>query len=151
MLSLLYSPNLTSTRNHWKTIALTIWTFGGKAVSLIFNMLSRFIIVFLPISKCLLISWLQSPCAVILELKKIKSVIVSIVFPSICHAVMGQNAMIFGFWTWSFKPDFPLSSLTFIRTLPNIKHKNKLKMDQRRIFKAGHYETLRGKHRQNTI
>ena len=62
-----------------KTVALTIWTFVGKVVSLPFNMLSRFVIVFLPRSKCLLISWLQSPSAVILEPKKTKFVIVSIV------------------------------------------------------------------------
>ena len=68
-----------------KTIALTRQTFVGKVMSLLFNMLSRFIIDFLPRSKCLLISWLQSPSAVILEPKKIKSVTVSIASPSICH------------------------------------------------------------------
>ena len=73
-----------------KTIALTIWTtFVHKVVSLLFNMLSRFVIAFLPRSKCLLISWLQLPSAVILEYKKIKSVTDSIVSPSICHEVMG--------------------------------------------------------------
>ena len=66
-----------------KTIVLTRWTFVGKVMSLLFNMLSRLVITFLPRSKCLLISWLQSPSAVILELKKIKSVTVSIVSPSI--------------------------------------------------------------------
>ena len=76
-----------------KTIALTIWTFVSKAMSLLFNMLSRFVIVFLPRSKCLLISWLQSPSAVILEPEKIKSVTVSIVSPSICHEVMGLDAI----------------------------------------------------------
>ena len=80
-----------------KTIALTMHTFGGKMVSLLFNTLSRFVITFLPKSKCLLISWLQSPSAVILEPKKIKSVTVFIVSPSICHEVMGPNAMIFVF------------------------------------------------------
>ena len=73
-----------------KTIALTIRTFVGKVMSLLFNMLSRFVIDFLPRSKCLLISWLQSPSAVILEPKKIKSVTVSIVSPSICHEMMGK-------------------------------------------------------------
>ena len=73
-----------------KTIALTIRTFVGKVMSLLFNMLSRFVIAFLPRSKCLLISWLQSPSAVILEPKKIKSVTVSIVSPSICHEMMGK-------------------------------------------------------------
>ena len=80
-----------------KTIALTRRTFGGKAMSLLFNMLSRFVIAFLPGSKCLLISWLQSPYAVILEPKKRKSVAVSIVSPSICHEVMGPDAMILVF------------------------------------------------------
>ena len=74
-----------------KTIALTIWAFVGKVISLLFNMLSRLVIVFLPRSKCLLISWLQSPSAVILEPKKIKSVTVSIVSPFICHEVMGLD------------------------------------------------------------
>ena len=77
-----------------KTIALTKWTFVGKVMSLLFNMLSRLAITFLPRSKHLLISWLQSPSAVILEPKKIKSVTVSIVSPSICHEVMGPDAMI---------------------------------------------------------
>ena len=76
-----------------KTIALTIWTFVSKVMPLLFNMLSRFVIAFLPRSKCLLISWQQSPSAVILEPKKIKSVIVSIVSPSVCHEVMGVDAM----------------------------------------------------------
>ena len=77
-----------------KTIALTRWTFVGKVMSLLFNMLSRFVIAFLPRSKHLLISWLQSPSAVMLEPKKIRSVTVSIVSPSICHEVMGLDAMI---------------------------------------------------------
>ena len=74
-----------------KTISLTRWTFVGKVMSLLFNILSRLVITFLPRSKCLLISWLQSPSAVILEPKKIKSVIVSIVSPSACHEVMGLD------------------------------------------------------------
>ena len=73
VLSFLYSPTLTSIHDHGKTIALTRWTFVGKVMSLLFNMLSRLVITFLPRSKCLLISWLQSPSAVILELPKIKS------------------------------------------------------------------------------
>ena len=77
-----------------KTIALTRWTFVGKVISLLFNMLSRLVITFLPRSKCLLISWLQSPSAVILEPKKIKSDTVS---PSISHEVMGPDAMILVF------------------------------------------------------
>ena len=86
-----------------KTIALTRQTFVGKVMSLLFNMLSRLIIAFLPRSKHLLISWLQSPSAVILEPKRIKSVTVSIVSPSICHEVMGLDAMIFVFLMLSFK------------------------------------------------
>ena len=80
-----------------KTIALTRWTSVGKVVSLLFNMLSRLVITFLPRSKRLLISWLQSPSAVILELKKIKSDTVSSVSPSISHEVMEPDAMIFVF------------------------------------------------------
>ena len=80
-----------------KIKALTKWTFVGKVMSLLFHMLSRFVIAFLPKSKHLLISWLQSPSAVILEPKKIKFVTVSIVSPSICHKVMGLDAMIFVF------------------------------------------------------
>ena len=80
-----------------KSIALTRWTFVGKVISLLFNMLSRFVIAFLPRSKHLLVSWLQSPSAVILEHKKIKSFTVSIVSPSICHEVMGLDAMILVF------------------------------------------------------
>ena len=82
-----------------KTIALTRWTFVSKVMSLLFNMLSRLVIAFLPRSKCLLISWLQSPSAVILEPPKIKSLTVSIVSPSICHEVMGMgpDAMILVF------------------------------------------------------
>ena len=85
-----------------KTIVLTRWTFVGNVMSLLFNMLSRFFIAFLPRNKCLLISWLQSPSAVILELKKLKSAIVSIVSPSICHEMMGPNVMIFIFLNVEF-------------------------------------------------
>ena len=95
-----------------KTIALTIWTFVGKVMSLLLNMLSRLVITFLPTSKRLLISWLQSPSAVILEPKKIKSDTVSTVYPSICHKVMGPYAMIFVFWMLSFRPTSSLSSFT---------------------------------------
>ena len=80
-----------------KTIALTVRTFVSKVMSLLFDTLSRFIIAFLPGNKYLLISWLQSPSAVILEPKKRKSVTVSIAFPSIFHEVMGPDAMIFVF------------------------------------------------------
>ena len=81
-----------------KTIAWTRWTFVGKVMSLLLNMLSRLVITFLPKSKCLLISWLQSPSAVILEPPKIKSDTIPTVSPSICHEVMGPDAMIFIFW-----------------------------------------------------
>ena len=80
-----------------KTIALTRQTFVSKIMPLLFNMLAKFVIAFLPRSKHLLISWLQSPFAVILEPKKIKSVTVSSVSLSICHEVMGPDAMIFVF------------------------------------------------------
>ena len=110
----LSNPHMTT----GKTIALTRWTFVGKVMSLLFNMLSRFVITFLSRNKRLLISWLQSPSAVILEPKKIKSATVSIVSSSICHEVMGP-------WTLSFKPAFssPLSPssrgcLVTLRFLP---------------------------------
>ena len=86
-----------------KTIALTRRTFVGKVMSLFLNMPSRFVIAFLPRSKRLLISWLQSQSAVILEPKKIKSVIVSIFSPSNCHEVMGLDAMFLVFWMLSFR------------------------------------------------
>ena len=95
VLSFLNSPTLTSIHDHWKTIALTRWTFVGKVMSLLLNMLSRLVTTFLPRSKRLLISWLQSPSGVILEPEKINSVSVSILSPSICHELMGLDAMIF--------------------------------------------------------
>ena len=100
-----------------KTIALTIWTFAGKVMSLLFNRLSKLEIAFFPRSKCLLISWLQSPSAVILEPKKIESVTFSIVSTSICHEVMGPEAMILVFRILSFNTAFPLCSFTFIKRL----------------------------------
>ena len=102
-LSLLHSPTLTSIHDHRKTIALTRRTFVGKVMSLLFNIslafqpISRLIITFLPRSKRLLISWLQSPSEVILEPRKIKSDTVSTVSPSISHEVVGPDAMIFVF------------------------------------------------------
>ena len=89
-----------------KTTALTIWILAGKVISLLFNMLSRLIIAFLPRSKHHLILWLQSSSAVILEPPKIKSVTVSIVSPPMCHEVMGPDAMILVLWMLSFKPTF---------------------------------------------
>ena len=91
-----------------KIITLTRWTFVGKVMSLLLNILSRLVITFLPSSKHLLISWLQSPSAVILEPPKIKFDTVSSVFPSISHEVMGLDAMILVFWMLSFKPTFSL-------------------------------------------
>ena len=103
-----------------QTIALTRCTFVGKVMSLLLNMLSRLVITFLPRSKRHLISWLQSPSAVILEPQNIKSATVS---PSICHEMMGLDAMIFVFWILSFKPAFSLCSFTlkklFISSAPS--------------------------------
>ena len=101
--------------NTGKTIALTRWTSVGKVMSLLLNMLSRLVITFLPRRRHLLISWLQSPSAVILEPKKLKSDTVSTVTPSIYHEVMGPDAMILVFWMLSFKSTFSLSSSTFIK------------------------------------
>ena len=100
-----------------ETIALTRWTFVDKVMSLLFNMLSRLVITFLPRSKHLLISWLQSPSAVILEPSKVKSATVSTVSPPICHELMGLDAVILVFWMLSFKPTFSLSSFTLIKRL----------------------------------
>ena len=100
-----------------KPIALTSWTFVSKVMCLLFNMLSSIVIAFLPRGKHLLISWLQSSSAVILEPLKIKSETVSIVFPSICHEVMGPDARMLVFWMLSFKPTFSLPSFTFIKRL----------------------------------
>ena len=100
-----------------KTIALTRWTLVSKVRSLLFNMLSRLVTAFLPRSKHLLIPWLLSPSAVILEPPKRKSLTVSTVFSSVCHEVMGRDAMILIFWMLSFKPAFSLSSFTFIKRL----------------------------------
>ena len=94
---------LTSIHDHGKTIALTRQTFVDKLMSLLSNMLSRFVVAFLPRSKCLLISWLQSPSAVTLVPKSRKSVTVSLFPPSICHEVMGPDTMIFVFCMLSFK------------------------------------------------
>ena len=95
-----------------KTTALTRWTFAGKVMSLLFNMLSKLVVAFLPRSKCLLISWLQSPSAVILEPHKIKSLTISIVSPPICYEEMGPDDMILVFCMLVFSQLFhsPLSS-----------------------------------------
>ena len=99
-----------------KIIALTRQTLVSKVTSLLLNMLSRLVMTFLPRSKHLLI-WLQSPSAVILEPRKIKSATGSTVSPTVCHEVMGPDAMIFVFWMLSFKPTFLLSSFTFLKRL----------------------------------
>ena len=84
--------------DYWKTISLTRWTFDGKVIYQIFKILSRLVIAFIPGSKHLLISWLQSPSVVILEPKKIKSLSISIVSPYISHEVMGPDIIIFVFF-----------------------------------------------------
>ena len=100
-----------------KTMASTRRTFVRKVMSLLFNMLSRLVITFLSRSNCHLISWLQSPSAVILEPRKIKSVTISTLSPSICHEVMGPDAMFLVLLVLCFKPAFSLSSLTLIKRL----------------------------------
>ena len=110
VLSLLYGPTLTSVHDYWKNhIALTRWTFVGKVMSLLFDVLSRLVIIFPLRSKHLLISWLQS------HLQRFWSPPKILVSPSTCHEVMGPDAMIFIFWMLSFKPAFSLSS--FIKRL----------------------------------
>ena len=93
---------LSYPHDYWKKHTLIRWTLVGQVISLLFNMLSRFVIAFLPRSKRLLISWLQSPSVMILEPKKIKSVTVPVVSPPICHEVMGLDAMIFTFLNVEF-------------------------------------------------
>ena len=92
-LSFLYDPTLTSLHDYWRNHSFDRWTFVDKVMSLLFNMLSRLVIIFLPRSKRLLFSWLQSPSVVILEPRKIKSDTVSTVSPSISHEVVGPDAM----------------------------------------------------------
>ena len=94
MVSLLYGPTLTSVHDYWKNHNFDYIDFVSKVTPLVFNTQSRFFIAFLLRSKGFLISWLQSPSAVILKPRKIKSVTVSIVSPSICHEVMGLDAII---------------------------------------------------------
>ena len=117
--SLLYGPTLISVHDYWKN-HMTIKTFVGNLLAkwyLLLNMLSRFLIAFLPRSKCLLISWLQSPSTVILEPKKINLSLFPFFPPSIYYEVMGPVAMILVFWMLSFNPAFSFSSLTFIKRL----------------------------------
>ena len=110
-------PNSHIHNDYWETTALIRQTFVDKVTSLLFNMLSRLVIAFLPRSKHLLILWLQSPSAVILEPKKIKSLTVFIVSPTVCHKMMGLDAMLSVFWMLSFKPAFSLFSFIFIKRL----------------------------------
>ena len=105
---LLSGPTLTSIREYYKNRSLDYTDFVGKVMSLLFNTLSRFVIAFLPRSKCLLISWLQSLPSVMLEAKKIKSVTVQL-SSSICQEVMRPNAMVLVFWMLRFKLFFTLS------------------------------------------
>ena len=111
------SSPITSWQIDGKTIALARWTSIDKVMSLLFKMLVRLITDFLPRSRHILISWVLPPSAVILKPKKIKSVTVSIVSPSICPEVMGLDAMILVSWMLSFTPTFSLSSYTFIKRL----------------------------------
>ena len=99
----------------WKTIGFTRWTFADKVMSLLFNMLSRLVITFLPRSKCLLIPWLQSPSAVILEPRKIKSDTVSIVSPSVYHEVDHMVVLFLVFWGTSIL-FFPVAVPVYIPT-----------------------------------
>ena len=116
--SLLWGPTLTSAHDYWKDHSFDYVDICQQSWCLcFFNTLSSFVIAFLPRSKCLLISWLQSLSAVILEPKNIKSVTASTFSPSICHEVMGPNAIILVFWMLSFKPTFSLSSLTLSKRL----------------------------------
>ena len=116
-LNFLYSPSLTSVHDYLKNYSFDQMDLCCKVMSLLFNMLSRLVIAFLPRSKHLLISWLQSPSAVILEPPKIKSITVCIVSPFIFHEVMELDTIIFIFLMLSFKPDFSLFSFTFIMRL----------------------------------
>ena len=117
-LSFLCIPTLTFIHDYWKNHSFDYMNLFRQSMSLLFNMLSRLVTAFLPRSKHLLISWLQSPSAVILESQKTKSLTVSIISPSICHKVMGPEAMILIFLMLSFKP-FSLYSFTFIKRLFN--------------------------------
>ena len=115
-LSLLYGPTLPSVHDYRKNHSFDHMDFCGKRMSLLFNTLSRQVIAFLLRSKGLLMLWLQSPSTEISEPRKIKSITASTFLPSICHEMMGQDAMIFVFWMLSFKPSFSLS-FTLIKKL----------------------------------
>ena len=106
-----------SIHDDWKNHSLTRWTFVGKVMSLLFNMLSRLVINFLPRSKCLLFSWLQSTLAVILEPKKTKSVTASTFSSSVCQEVKGPDAMILVFECWVLSQNFYSPLFTFMKRL----------------------------------
>ena len=114
-----------------KTIALTRRTFVGKVMSLLFNMLSMLVITFLPRSRSLLISWLQSPSAVILEPLQMKSATVS---PSIFHKVMGSDVIIFVFWLLSFKPTFSLSFCSSLVCKHPLDHGKSKRVPEKYLF-----------------
>ena len=115
--SLLCGPTLTSVHHYWKSHSFDYMNLCWQSISLLFNTLSRLVITFLLRSKHLLISWLQSPSAVILEPKK-RNLSLPLLFPPfICHEVMGPDAMILVFWMLHFKPAFSLSSFIFIKKL----------------------------------
>ena len=116
-LNFLYSPTLTSIHDYWKNHSFDEMDLCWQSNVSAFEYTVWLVITFLPRGKCLLISWLQSSSAVILESPKIKSLTVSTVSPSICHEVMGPDAMILVFWMLGFKPTFSLSSFTFIKGL----------------------------------
>ena len=119
------------------TIDLTRRTFVDKVMSLLFNILSRLVITFLPRSKCLLISWLQSPSAMVLAPKKIKFDTVYTASPFICHEVMGLDAMILVFWMLNFKPTSSLSSFTFIK-----RHFSSSSLPAIRVVSSAHLRLL---------
>ena len=122
-----------------KTISFTRRTFVGKVMSLLLNMLSSLVITFLLRSKHLLISWLQSPPAVILEPQKIKSATVPTVSSSISHEVMERDAMILVFWMLSFKPPFSLSSFTFIKRLLSSSSLSAIRVGHLHIWGYGYF------------
>ena len=116
-------------------------TFVGKVMSLLFNMLSKLVIDFLPRNKRLLISLQQSPSAVILEPKKIKSATVSTLSPSICHEVIGLDARIYVFWTLSFKSAFSLSFFTVIKRLFSSSWLSAIKWKWKSLSRVGLFVT----------
>ena len=119
MLSLLHGPTLTSLHDSWKNNSFDYMDLCGKLMSLLFNIVSRFLIACHPRSKHLLISWLQLMSTVIFEPKKIKSVTVSTFSQSVCHEAVGPDAKTLVVWMLSFKPVFWLFSFALIKRLFN--------------------------------